>query len=64
MAVAKSTLEALLVNDPGHPAIRNFICEVQAIINIADRTEDIKVDVAAFFVIKYELKKLKEALLA
>lgn len=63
MPTARNNLEALLVNDPEHPAIREFILTTKSILDAADRTRNVKSDVAALLLIKSEMESLAKRLL-
>jgi hypothetical protein len=62
MPSASSTLEALLVNDPEHPAIRTFILLTKSILEAADSKKDLQSDLAALALIKGELAEMEKRL--
>lgn len=57
-----NSLEALLANDPEHPAIRHFIVMVKRLIDVADEKQNAKTDLTAFMLIKQELGVMEKAL--
>jgi hypothetical protein len=61
VAAAKSSLEALITNDPEHPAIRHFVLVTQAFIQAAERHKG-KHDATAISCIKGELEILERRL--
>lgn len=62
MATARSTLEALLVNDPEHPAIREFVIKAQEILAIAAKEDSTVTDAAALHLIRHEMGSLEKRL--
>lgn len=61
MPQARSTLEALLVNDPEHPAIRHFILFTKAVLD----SENCKgKEEVAIMVIREEMQMLEKKLMS
>lgn len=50
MAQARSTLEALITNDPEHPAIRTFIVSIEVILALPPGDDTTKVEAIAHLV--------------
>ncbi len=62
MATARNNLEAQLVNDPSHPAVRNFILKTKDIMEAADKQVSVKSDLTALVLIKLALMELEQVL--
>lgn len=64
MPTARSRLEGVIVNDPSHPAIREFILKVERVLEEADKEPSVKKDVASLCIIHLEMTVLKQTLFA
>lgn len=62
MPTAKTNLDGAIVNDPSHPAFREFVIQCELILEEANKKADIKSDVVALCLIQLEMMKLKRTI--